>query len=287
MSSSKQSSLTKFFCGGISAGLSKTVTAPAERLKIILQTKTGTGHPGVFNTVRTIISNEGVLSFWKGNGMNCTRIVPTYALRLCLFDRFKSKRRDRSLTSEMLAGSCSGAATAVVVFPLDLLRTRLSADTTHQYRGAIDLIKKTLNTQGIVGFYQGFWISILEITPYTAISLGGYAFVNKNIKRGEERNGIFQKLLTGYMCGMTASLFCYPMDTLKRRLMTSGYRVSALKCTQDIISNNGISGFYRGCLVNAMKSAPALAITLTTNDLLLDFLDRSGYRSIAFRKETC
>jgi len=88
--------------------------------------------------------------------MNCLRIIPTYALRLCIFDRFKCKRNSPSLPLEMLAGSCSGAVTAVAVFPLDLMRTRLAADTVQQYNGVRDLMIKSLKSQGIVGLYKGF-----------------------------------------------------------------------------------------------------------------------------------
>jgi len=265
----EHSTLTKLLCGGISAGLSKTITAPVERLKIILQTSTRSSEAGVLNTTRAILNKEGAFAFWKGNGMNCLRIVPTYALRLCLFDSFKSRNSDKSLRSQMVSGGYSGAITAVVVFPIDLVRTKLSADLTQRYSGAVDLLRNTMTTHGIKGFYQGFWISIVEITPYTAISLGGYAFINRK-KKSAGSNGVLQKLMTGYFCGITASLFCYPIDTVKRRLMTSDRKVSAYTCAHDLIRKHGIPGLYRGCILNAMKTAPALAITLTTNDLLLE-----------------
>jgi len=108
--------------------------------------------------------------------------------------------------------------------------------------------------------------------------------VNQKIKRGEESANVFQKLLTGYTCGITASLFCYPMDTLKRRMMTSNIEVLAFKCANDMITKDGFVVFYRGCLVNAMKSAPALAITLTVNDLLLDYLNHRNALICASKK---
>lgn len=272
MGGTEHSTITKLFCGGISAGISKTITAPVERLKIILQTKTGSVRPGVFSTIQHIATKEGVPAFWKGNGVNCFRIVPTYALRLSFFDRFKSRNKDQSLMAQMWAGAYSGALTSVIVFPVDLVRTKLSADLNQSYFGAVDTVRKTIKIQGVSGLYQGFLISVIEITPYSAISLGGYSFLKQKFSRDGGSSDVMQNLSLGYICGVTASLFCYPMDTLKRRMMTSVEKVSVLRCTQDLLRKYGFKVFYRGCLINAMKSAPALAITLTTNDLLLNKL---------------
>jgi len=275
MGGSEHSPISSLLCGGISAGMSKTLTAPMERLKIIFQTKKGSVRPDLISTVRDIANNEGVGAYWKGNGINCLRIVPTYALRLCFFDQFKSRNKG-SLVTQMGAGASSGAMTAMIVFPLDLLRTRLSADLNQSYFGAVDLVQKTVKTQGLGGFYQGFWISIIEITPYTAISLGGFAFLKQKFGNDDGSREVLKKLSIGYISGVTASLFCYPMDTLKRRLMNSREKVSALICAREMLKNNGFNVFYRGCLINAMKSAPALAMTLTANDYLLSSLRHHG-----------
>jgi hypothetical protein len=46
-----------------------------------------------------------------------------------------------------------------------------------------------------------------------------------------------------------------------------------LRAFRFIYSQQGVAGFYRGCLVNAAKSAPAAAITLVSNDALKQLLD--------------
>lgn len=35
---------------------------------------------------------------------------------------------------------------------------------------------------------------------------------------------------------------------------------------------DGLGAFYRGCLLNAFKSAPAAALTFVCNDLLRDYI---------------
>lgn len=99
--------------------------------------------------------------------------------------------------------------------------------------------------------------------------------------------GVIQKLAVGWSVGLTASLVCYPLDTIKRHVMletgdvvgTVGSSSSStgrsslknspiLRHTRGIFARHGLGGFYRGCLVNAVKSAPAAAIALVANDTL-------------------
>ena len=47
-----------------------------------MRIKSGTAnvrYSGVMDAARTILTQEGVRSFWKGNGSNCLRVVPVYA----------------------------------------------------------------------------------------------------------------------------------------------------------------------------------------------------------------
>jgi hypothetical protein len=74
------------------------------------------------------------------------------------------------------------------------------------------------------------------------------------------------------------------MDTVKRQLMLDGckgfqaqYNNSIFFCIRTIYAKNGIQGFYRGCLLNALKAAPVAAIAFYMNDFLR--------RSMGFEKK--
>merc|ERR1711974_564433 len=105
-----------------------------------------------------------------------------------------------------------------------------------------------------------------EVAPYTAISLGGYRFLKERFGGNDPQVGtISRNVLIGYCSGLTGSLICYPLDTVKRRLMVSrGKKEAALVCISKLY-REGILTFYRGCLVNALKSAPNFAIVMTLN----------------------
>ncbi len=65
----------------------------------------------------------------------------------------------------------------------------------------------------------GAGISLVEIAPYIAISFGGYEILKTYLP---ENPGPVAKLGVGWCAGVTASLCCYPLDTVKRRMMTDG-----------------------------------------------------------------
>lgn len=287
--------------GGLASAFSKTVFAPLERIKLVMQTQSlVNGHQaqyrGPVDALIRIPREQGVLSLWRGNTPNVLRIVPTYALRFTLFSEFQKVAawghgdKPLNLGRQMLAGALSGFTTVLVTHPLDLIRTRFSADLS-KWDGRPDLAAKApartmwqafrvlVRQEGIVGIYRGLPVSAVEITPYVAISLGGYNYLVSQIP--SERTNSSSKFLVGWLSGLAASLVCYPLDTLKRRRMldgTSGFMASGLPQKRagvipyflGVLRREGVGVFYRGCLINALKSAPAASLTFVCNDLLRD-----------------
>jgi solute carrier family 25 (adenine nucleotide translocator) protein 4/5/6/31 len=74
--------LLDFISGGVAGAFAKTVSAPAERVKLLLQTQ-DTNHrikvkyTGVINCFVRSYREDGLLAFWKGNFVNVIRYFPT------------------------------------------------------------------------------------------------------------------------------------------------------------------------------------------------------------------
>lgn len=81
----------------------------------------------------------------------------------------------------MASGSAAGATTSLLLYHLDYARTRLGTDTLEcrvtgqrQFKGLIDVYRKTVSSDGIAGLYRGFGVSILGITMYRGMYFGIY-----------------------------------------------------------------------------------------------------------------
>eukprot|EP01089_Gocevia_fonbrunei_P012976 TRINITY_DN3205_c0_g1_i1.p1 TRINITY_DN3205_c0_g1~~TRINITY_DN3205_c0_g1_i1.p1 ORF type:complete len:158 (+),score=27.98 TRINITY_DN3205_c0_g1_i1:58-531(+) len=127
------------FYGAISGAFSRSATAPLERLKILNQVQhlsvNGTKYKGVFSALRKIWVEEGFLAYWKGNGTNVVRIMPSEAARFFSYDVFKKLlygKEGQYATSPLVrvaAGALAGMTSTLATFPLDLVRSRLSIQT--------------------------------------------------------------------------------------------------------------------------------------------------------------
>jgi len=84
--------LKRLSCGAVAGLISRTCTAPIERIAILQQTRNPTylNHsiPQIFTSM---IKNEGPLSLWKGNGANVVRIMPFAAIELFAFEFYKAQ----------------------------------------------------------------------------------------------------------------------------------------------------------------------------------------------------
>lgn len=72
--------------GGIAGSVSRTCTAPLDRIKIFLQVR-GSEFNGLRHCFLHMIQEGGVKSMWRGNGINVLKIAPENALKFMTYDQ--------------------------------------------------------------------------------------------------------------------------------------------------------------------------------------------------------
>jgi len=215
--------------------------APFERIRLILQTQSLVpGHrpyTGLRDALVRIPQEQGIESLWRGNTPNLLRIVPTYGLRFTFLDYFQALAtvgtppgQALTLLRQMASGALSGFATVLVTYPLDLARTRMSA-AMHTSSGPAaapggrETVRGTLREvvafEGLTGLYRGLLVAAFEITPYLAISLGGYEYLKGKLKEAD-RDSPLAKLAAAWGSGLCGSLFCFPIDTVRGHSAQAG-----------------------------------------------------------------
>lgn len=266
-----------FLLSGAAAVISKTAAAPIERVKLMVQNqdemlKAGSitePYKGVLDCGRRIMSEEGLLPFWRGNLANCLRYFPTQALNFAFKDKikaqFKVKKTDGTVTKlgkNVASGGIAGALSLCFVYSLDYARTRLANDAKsakkggeRAYNGLVDVYKKTMASDGIAGLYRGFVISCVGIIVYRGCYFGFYDTL-KPLLLGEDA-GVLVSFCLGYGVTVAAGLASYPIDTIRRRMMmTSGQAVKyngSLDCTMQILKGEGVTSFFKGAGANVLR----------------------------------
>lgn len=187
-----------FLAGGISAAVSKTAVAPIERVKLLLQVQAASQqisadkqYKGIVDCFVRIPKEQGFGAFWRGNLANVIRYFPTQALNFAFKDVYKqiflggvdkNTQFWRYFLGNLGSGGAAGATSLCFVYPLDFARTRLGADVgragqERQYNGLVDCLKKTVKSDGLIGLYRGFNVSVQGIIIYRAAYFGWYSTV--------------------------------------------------------------------------------------------------------------
>ena len=81
-----------------------------------------------------MISQEGVMAFWKGNLASVLHRFPYSAINFSVYETvkatFKAVGYDESPEIRLICGAAGGGVACAAAYPLDLVRTRLSVDTS-------------------------------------------------------------------------------------------------------------------------------------------------------------
>lgn len=282
--------------GGVSAAIAKTGAAPIERVKILMQNqdemlKQGSldsRYGGILDCFKRTASEEGIISFWRGNTANVIRYFPTQALNFAFKDKIKAmfgfnKERDgytKWFMGNVASGGCAGALSLLFVYSLDYARTRLAADAKsiksgapRKFNGILDVYKKTLFTDGVLGLYRGFLPSVVGIMVYRGLYFGLYDSLKPVLLTGSFENAFLPSFLLGWAVTISASTTSYPLDTVRRRMMmTSGQAVKykgAIDCFQQIVSQEGVYSLFKGCGANIFRGVAAAGVISLYDQLQL------------------
>ena len=132
------------------------------------------GNQLVLDTARKMWRTGGLLAYYRGLPMGLIGMFPYSAIDLFTFETLKKgvvkrnmkkggfKHEEDALPSNFslaLMGGFSGAIGSSVVYPINLLRTRLQSQGTTQhprtYTGVLDVTRQTIKGEGVRGLFKG------------------------------------------------------------------------------------------------------------------------------------
>ncbi|KAE9445066.1 hypothetical protein C3L33_23036, partial [Rhododendron williamsianum] len=168
-----------FTAGAIAGAAAKTVTAPLDRIKLLMQTHgLRAGQEGAKKAIgfveafALIGKQEGVKGYWKGNLPQVIRVIPYSAVQLFAYDTYKKlfsgKDGELSVIGRLAAGACAGMTSTFVTYPLDVLRLRLAVEPGCKTMSEVAL--NMLREEGVASFYKGLGPSLIGIAPYIAVN---------------------------------------------------------------------------------------------------------------------
>ncbi|XP_020507207.2 mitochondrial adenyl nucleotide antiporter SLC25A24 [Labrus bergylta] len=261
--------------GAMAGAVSRTGTAPLDRMKVFMQVHSSkTNKISLVGGFQQMLKEGGLASLWRGNGINVLKIAPETAIKFMAYEQYKkllSSEPGKVKTHErFMAGSLAGATAQTAIYPMEVMKTRLTLRKTGQYTGMADCAKKILKKEGVKAFYKGYIPNILGIIPYAGIDLAVYeSLKNFWLSRyaSETANpGILVLLGCGTISSTCGQLASYPLALIRTRMQAQASLEGAEQLPMNlmvkkIIEKEGFFGLYRGILPNFMKVIPAVSIS--------------------------
>ncbi|KAF7625085.1 mitochondrial carrier domain-containing protein [Aspergillus flavus] len=202
-----------FIAGGIAGAVSRTATAPLDRLKVYLIAQTGAksaavcaakdGAPlraagnaskSLADAVKELWRAGGIRSLFAGNGLNVLKVMPESAIKFGAYESAKrafarleghNDPKQLAPTSQFLSGGCGGMVAQCFVYPLDTLKFRMQCETVEGGLKGNKLIaataRKVLNKHGILGFFRGLPLGLVGMFPYAAIDLTTFEYLKRGL----------------------------------------------------------------------------------------------------------
>jgi len=283
-----------FLAGGISGAIAKTMTAPIERVKLIIQTQDANPkimsgeverYKGIVDCFSRVYSEQGIGAFWRGNLVNVLRYFPTQAFNFAFKDTIKAlfpkqKGFAGNLAVNVASGGLAGAGSLCIVYPLDYARTRLASDVgsgERAFSGISDCLMKTASgPAGVMGLYNGFGVSVVGIIPFR----GTYFGVNDTLNTYnpyQKESGVVG-LLSKFGCAQTAALCAayasYPFDTVRRRLQMQSEKPreewvykGTMDCFGKIMADEGTGALFKGAGANALRTVGSALVLVMYGEI--------------------
>ncbi|XP_036611409.1 calcium-binding mitochondrial carrier protein SCaMC-3 isoform X3 [Trichosurus vulpecula] len=233
-----------------------------------------TNQLNVLGGLRNMVKEGGIRSLWRGNGINVLKIAPESAIKFMAYEQIKWAIRGQQETlrvqERFVAGSLAGATAQTIIYPMEVLKTRLTLRQTGQYKGLLDCARQILEQEGPRAFYKGYLPNVLGIIPYAGIDLAVYETLkNKWLQQDSHHSadpGILILLACGTISSTCGQIASYPLALVRTRMQAQASIEGAPQLTmlglfRHILSREGVWGLYRGIAPNFMKVIPAVSIS--------------------------
>jgi len=279
--------------GGTSAAVSKTLVAPIERIKLLLQVQAvnknlaGNEYKGIVDCFVRIPKEQGVTAFWRGNTANVIRYFPTQALNFAFKDTYKQiflggvdkkTQFGRYFLGNLASGGAAGATSLCFVYPLDFARTRLGADVgsgkAREFTGLGNCLTTIAKRDGIKGLYKGFGVSITGIIVYRASYFGTYDTA-LGMLADPKNTSILVKWMIAQTVTTGAGVVSYPFDTVRRRMMMQSGRSaedvvykSTIDCWRKIAAEEGLNAFFKGAFSNVLRGTGGALVLVGYGEMM-------------------
>ena len=106
---------------------------------------------------------------------------------------------------DIFAGTLGGIAVVLVGHPFDTTKTRLQTAPRGFYKNTIDCVRKTLQWEGMKGFYRGVYSPLAGQMMFRACSFTTFFALTASMSEGTNPLSVQQLFVAGAITGFSIS----------------------------------------------------------------------------------
>ena len=171
------------WAGAIAGVISRTACAPLEMVSTVMMVKGGDST--MMEEFGRTWKKEGWKGLFKGNGANCLKVAPSRGTQFLVFEFMKRRivagtfffaaaGTPLNAFTRLFAGGVAGMVAAAVVYPLEVIKTILTAypDEASGIGEAVEAVFKIGG--GFKGLYAGLLPTLVAMFPYIGVEFMVY-----------------------------------------------------------------------------------------------------------------
>ncbi|KAL3527720.1 hypothetical protein ACH5RR_012376 [Cinchona calisaya] len=182
----------------------------------------------------------------------------------------EGKGKALNIVNHLWAGAVAAMISRTFVAPLE--RLKLEYIVRGEQKNLFELIKTIASTQGLKGFWKGNFVNILRTAPFKAVNFYAYDTYRNHLLRmsGNEEATNFERFVAGAAAGITATVLCIPMDTIRTVMVAPGGEAlgGVIGAFCHMIQSEGFFSLYKGLVPSIVSMAPSGAVFYGVYDIL-------------------
>lgn len=292
----------------------KYIEYPFDTVKVRLQSQPDhlpLRYTGPLDCFRQSIRADGLLGLYRGISAPLVGAALENS-SLFFFERigrdilfktgFCARDTPMPLPALWVTGAISGTFTSFVLTPIELVKCRIQVPESPEPGAAsraplkpLAVIRDIFRHDGLLGFWHGQMGTLIREAGGCAAWFGfkettSKFFLQQNLKKARseaERDSmlaeplpLWQQALAGASAGVSYNFLFFPADTVKSRMQTSPSGGAGVRRTfgaevAALWRQAGLTGFYRGCGITCVRSAPSSAFIFMVFDGLKKYVPLS------------
>ncbi|KAL3787655.1 hypothetical protein HJC23_011803 [Cyclotella cryptica] len=190
-------------CGGLTGLISAVIMCPTEHVKTRLQIQQKSNvmngsreasnvvYRDSYHAMRQIHGKYGVTGLFRGVSATALRQGPSFAVYFAAYNHIRDTAAGHgfkdSLLLSMTAGGIAGSLSWAVVYPIDLIKSRIQAmplDSKLNYSMKA-VTRQFLHENGWMALYRGFWLTVIRAFPVNGVIFPTYELTMKALQSTE------------------------------------------------------------------------------------------------------